>query len=993
MSFSFFQIALICIFYLSVLFGIAWITERGWISNKIISHPITYVFSLGIFASAWSFYGIIDLARNFGYGALAYYLGTGALFLFAPIALKPLVELAKRFQIKSMADLLTFRYHSHGVGGVISLCMLLALAPLLALQIQAVADTIHILAYNNLNHSSATSFGTREFLALVFCVVVAGFAMMFGSQREHPKGLVTAMAFESLVKLFGLFAVGLYALIKIFNGLDGLDAWLLANPEHLENLYSPVKQSSSHTLLLVFIATAVAMPHIFHMTVLETPVKNVSNMVSWAFPLFLLFMALPIFPILWAGIEIKTLISTEYFPLAIPMATGSKTFTLIAFIAGLSAATGAMIAMAISLSTMILNHWILPAFPLRTKGGIYNQLLWLRRGLIGVIILGGYLFYMSLSDRFNLTQLALTAFIATLQFLPGVIAVAHWSRGNRQGMIAGLFFGFMIWLVGLFFPMLMGKTEMIIPWLNETSFEVGIAHWSDLTLYSLGINTLVFVVVSLFTKQSDEERYSAELCSEDELSHPIRMTLDVRSPAEMVERLSRRIGAPTAKAEVDRALLNLGFNATESRPYALRRLRDEVEANLSGLMGITVASEIMDRQIPYILPESEGVTDINLIESRIHQYRDHLTGLAAELNNLRLYHRRTLEELPMATCSVGKDMEILMWNSAMADLTGIDAASVTGSHLKDVLEPWGDLLHLFSQSEQSHLHKQEVELAGRTHWITLHKAAIPSSFAHRVDGQVILVEDITELQLLENELIHSERLASIGRLAAGVAHEIGNPVTGIACLAQNMKYETDDAEVLESAAQILSQTERVNRIVQSLVSFAHAGQQKESEFHAVALHDCAQEAVNLLKLQRDKNQVIYDNRLDESLRIHGDSQRIIQVFVNLLSNSRDASPADSTVVINGKAGKKHVIVSVTDEGPGIPGEVIDRIFEPFFTTKEPGEGTGLGLAMVYSIIEEHRGSVEIVTPADKVLQKGTKFVITLPKSLESDATKGNTSAP
>src|SRR5690606_5479154 len=135
---------------------------------------------------------------------------------------------------------------------------------------------------------------------------------------------------------------------------------------------------------------------------------------------------------------------------------------------------------------------------------------------------------------------------------------------------------------------------------------------------------------------------------------------------------------------------------------------------------------------------SEGVTDINLIESRIHQYRDHLTGLAAELNNLRLYHRRTLEEWPMATGSVGKDMEILMWNSAMADLTGIDAASVTGSHLKDVLEPWGDLLHLFSQSEQSHLHKQEVELAGRTHWITLHKAAIPSSFAHRVDGQVIL---------------------------------------------------------------------------------------------------------------------------------------------------------------------------------------------------------------------------------------------------------------
>ena len=993
MSFSFIQIALICLVYLSALFGVAWITERGWISDKIIYHPLTYIFSLGIFASAWSFYGIIDLARNFGYGALAYYLGTGALFLFAPIVLKPLVELAKRFQIKSMADLLTFRYHSHGVGSLIALCMLLALAPLLALQIQAVADTIHILAYNSLNHHNGTSFGTREILALIFCIVVAGFGMMFGSQRDHPKGLVTAMAFESLIKLFGLCAVGVFALIQVFGGLDSLDAWLMANPEHLENLYSPVKDSSSHTLLLVFIATAVAMPHIFHMTVLETPVKNISNMVTWAFPLFLLFMALPVFPILWAGIKIKTTISTEYFPLAIPMAAGSRSFTLIAFIAGLSAATGAMIAIALSLSTMILNHWILPAFPLRIKRGIYNQLLWLRRALIGIIILGGYLFYMSLSDRFNLTQLALTAFIATLQFLPGVIAVTQWSRGNRQGMIAGLFCGFIIWLVCLFFPMLLGKTEMLIPWFNNTSFNIGVVHWSNITLYSLSINILVFVLVSLVTNQSDEERYSADLCSEDELSHPIRMTLDVRSPEEIVERLSRSIGIPTAKVEVNRALLNLGLNATESRPYALRRLRDEVEANLSGLMGITVASEIMDRQVPYILPESEGVTDINLIESRIHQYRDHLTGLAAELNNLRLYHRRTLEELPMATCSVGKDMEILMWNSAMAYLTGIQAETVTGSHLKDVLEPWGELLHHFSQSEHSHLHKRELELAGRTHWVTLHKAAIPSSYAHRVDGQVILLEDITELHLLENELVHSERLASIGRLAAGVAHEIGNPVTGIACIAQNMKYETEDEEMLESAAQILSQTERVNRIVQSLVSFAHAGQQKESGFHSVELKECAQEAINLLNLQRDKNLVVYENNLDSKLRIHGDSQRIIQVFVNLLSNSRDASPSGSYVRIKGKSDKRHIVISVTDEGSGIPADVIDQIFEPFFTTKEPGEGTGLGLAMVYSIIEEHKGSVEIVTPADKVLQKGTKFVIKLPKSLESDATKGNTSAP
>jgi len=334
-----------------------------------------------------------------------------------------------------------------------------------------------------------------------------------------------------------------------------------------------------------------------------------------------------------------------------------------------------------------------------------------------------------------------------------------------------------------------------------------------------------------------------------------------------------------------------------------------------------------------------------------------------------------------------------MWNSAMEYLTGIDGETVTGSHLREVLEPWGEILHRFSQLELSHLHKQELDLAGHTHWITLHKAAIPSSFAHKVDGQIILLEDVTENQVLEKELVHSERLASIGRLAAGVAHEIGNPVTGIACLAQNMKYETENTEVLESAEQILSQTQRVTRIVQSLVTFAHAGQEKERDLSTVVLRKCAEEAINLLNLQKEKNQVHYNNNLQETLLVLGDYQRIIQIFVNLLSNSRDASPQDSHVFIEGKVIGKKVEFSVRDEGPGIPVDILQRVFEPFFTTKDPGEGTGLGLAMVYSIVEEHGGSLEIITPADKVLQIGTKFVINLPVSLETDATKGNTTLP
>ena len=991
MTFNLFQVAIICLGYLALLFGVAHATEKGWVSDRIIYHPITYVFSLGIFASAWSYYGVIELAQKYGYGALAYYLGTGALFLFAPIALKPLFELARRFQINSIADLLTFRYHSQSVGGIISLCMLLSMAPLIALQIKAVADTSGIMKHlNNVQTKSmGLQFGSQEILALAYCIVVAIFAMQFGAKREVHKGLISVMAFESIVKLLGLLTIGLIAVYVVFKGPGDLDQWLMQNPEHLENLYLPIDDGSSHTLLLVFLATAVSMPHIFHMTVVENRAKDVSKFISWAFPLFLFFMALPIFPILWAGYKLDVALPAEYFPMAIPLSLNTQSFAIVSFVAGMSAATGAIIGISLAMATMIMNHWILPSAPLGIQKELYPQIVKIRRIVILVVILAGYAFYLALKNQFNLTELAFTSFIATLQFLPGVIAVAHWSQGNRKGLLAGLTLGMITWFVCLFLPMLMGisstKLDLVV-----VSFNIGIDHWDTITLWSLGLNTISFVLVSLMTEASDDERYSAELCSEDELSHPIRLTLDVRSPEEIVERLSKRIGESTAQIEVNRALSHLGLSPSERRPYALRRLRDELEANLSGLLGISMASEIMDKQVPFIVPETDVPTDITLIENRLSQYRSHLTGLAAELNNLRLYHRRTLEELPMAVCSVGKDSEILMWNSAMVKLTGISSESVTGSHLMDVLEPWGSILFNFAGSEKTRFYKLSVELAGKMHWISLHKANIPTSIANKIDGQVILIEDITEIQTLEKELVHSERLASVGRLAAGVAHEIGNPVTGIACLAQNMRYETENTEVLETAEQILSQTDRVTSIVQSLVGFSHSGSHENQAMHVVNIRECAEEAIKLLRLQKEKQQVDYENKLNGEFLVLGDSRRIIQIFVNLLSNSRDASHTGEQILIDGHDNDTTIEFHVTDEGSGIPQNIQDRILEPFFTTKEPGEGTGLGLAMVYSIVEDHKGNLQILSPFYKDSQKGTRIVINLPKAIETDSTNGNT---
>jgi signal transduction histidine kinase/Na+/proline symporter len=975
MTFDLSQVALIGISYLLLLFGIAYITERGWIPEAVTSHPITYILSLGIFASAWAFYGVIDLAFQYGYGALAYYLGTGALFLFAPVALAPLAELA---------DLLVFRYHSHSVGALTTLCMLCGILPLMALQIQAIADTMHILTVSS-NPSlplAGTGLTFKDVMALCYCVILAFFTISFGANREQHRGLITAMAFESLLKVCALCAVGLVAVFGVFDGLAGLDQWLLDHPENLALLHTPIHTDSAHTLLLVFVATAVTMPHIFHLGLAENPLMRNSHTVTWAFPLFLLLMALPIFPILWAGTELSVPLPPQYFTLGVPILFNSPGLTLLAFIGGLSAATGAMVVISLALSTMVMNHWLLPSLKLRTRTDLYSQLIWLRRILIAAIFFGGYLLYWILDNRYSLTHLAMTAFIETLQFLPGTFAIVFWSKGNKRGIIAGLIVGTSIWALGLLLPILTGLEAIRIP-LMSWAIPVGIEYWSEVTLISLGLNTLCFVVISLLNQQTEDEQYNADLCAADELSHPVRQALDVHSASEFKHRLAKPLGKVTASREVDIALKELNLGIDERRPYALRRLRDQIEGNLSSLMGIHVASEIMDKHIPHVLADAHNTVDINLIENRLSQYRDHLTGMAAELNTLRLYHRNTLEELPMAVCSLGRDMEVLMWNRAMSQLTQTPGEDVTGSYLEDIPEPWCSLLIDFSQSNEPHFYRREIELKGRPHWISLHKANIEGTITAGVFDQVMLLEDVTETQLLEQELVHSERLASVGRLAAGVAHEIGNPITGIACLAQNLKYDSDEPEVHETAAQILSQTDRVGRIVQSLVSFSHAGHASKTEFEAVSIRDCATEAINLLSLQKEKTQVLFCNDIPKTAIVAADAQRIIQVFINLLSNARDASPEQGRVMLESNEDEDSVTVSVTDEGHGIPPELIERILEPFFTTKEPGEGTGLGLAMVYSIIEDHSGHMDIISPADTALNRGARFVITLPRHLDS----------
>lgn len=959
--------------YLFLLFLTAYLAEKDWMPKALVRHPLVYILSIGVYCSAWAFYGSVGMAYEFGYGYLGYYVGVSIALLFSAVILRPVLNLARSYQLASLADLFAFRYRSRWAGLLTTAGVLLSMLPLLALQIQAITDAITLLDPN-----------TRAWLvALLICAILLLFSVLFGARdvaptEQHP-GLIFALAFESLFKLVAMLVIGGAALLEVFGGWPEWSRLTLPLPDHLTEATPPLQPVQWFSLLLMFLSAPLVLPHLFQLLFRENTELPRLRFASWAVPIYLLLMALPVMPILWAGLSLGSTVPPEYFSLGLGLALNKPWIVWLAFLGGLSAAAGITVLASIALASMTLNHLVLPFYKPRFDADVYRWLLWVRRVLIGVVIGLSYCLYLFLNQVQNLSSLGITAFTGLLQLLPGILGLLFWSGANRKGYIAGLLVGLGVWASSLLIPML--ADSVTLGYRLPLQFALNRDHWSMTTLLSLGLNTLVFIGVSVFTRSSQEEQEAAQSCVITSVDRRHRLPLKARNAGEFIEALSRPLGRIMAEREVKRALKSLGSPVGEYRPYALRRLRDTIEANLSGLMGPSVAQALVQRYLPYDRQETIERDDIHFFEQRLDGYHHQLTGMAAELDRLRRHHRETLYNLPIGVCSLASDGEILLWNRVMAEMTGIGEEEAIGARLDSLPANWFDLLDSFLKGTSNKMTVEQPNTEGHgTRWFSLHRNPPPARGEAPAEGNIILLEDETEHKMLESELVHSERLASIGRLAAGVAHEIGNPITGIDCLAQDLKYVTDPAEQQHIADQIREQANRVTKIVRSLVNFAHAGQQEDgkTEHQPWPLHQVVQDAIDLLSLSRNAKPVVLVNDVSEELVLLCEPQRLSQVFINLLGNARDASPEHERVRVSAIAEGESALVEVVDRGSGINPADIDHIFDPFFTTKEVGKGTGLGLFLAYTIVEEHYGHITVESPAFTSEGIGTRFLIRLP---------------
>lgn len=352
-----------------------------------------------------------------------------------------------------------------------------------------------------------------------------------------------------------------------------------------------------------------------------------------------------------------------------------------------------------------------------------------------------------------------------------------------------------------------------------------------------------------------------------------------------------------------------------------------------------------------------------------------LRAKAEEVERLRQFSDSVVESLSDGLLVVDLDDRVLRWNRRLEDLLGLERGRVVGRRLSSVFDaPFLESLYEARRESPAAATLYRVPLTAPQHRLLVNVGIAPFKTADGVTaGSIIVLEDVTDRANLEEQLRLSEKMAAIGLLAAGVAHEVNTPLTGISSFTQMLlersSPEDPNTQLLE---KIERQTFRAAKIVNSLLNLARPS---DGEATLVDANVIVNDVLALLEHQFRNGRIQVRKELAPGgLFVKGVEYKLQQVFLNLLLNARDAMPRGGWLTLTTRCDARGAIVEVADTGTGIPSEHLSRIYDPFFTTKTDGRGTGLGLSVTYGIVQEHGGTLT----CESATGQGTRFTLTLP---------------
>jgi PAS domain S-box-containing protein len=321
-----------------------------------------------------------------------------------------------------------------------------------------------------------------------------------------------------------------------------------------------------------------------------------------------------------------------------------------------------------------------------------------------------------------------------------------------------------------------------------------------------------------------------------------------------------------------------------------------------------------------------------------------------------------------------KNHIITFWNDAATAMLGWNRNDVVGKKLEDIIKI--PVASRFAKRGQQEIELDVNDQKGQLLFVALTMTSILDDDGN-VEIYTYTMRNLTVRAIRQAQMARSERMASLGHMAAGVAHEIGNPLTAISSIIQLLQRKIKDETQLEQLGRVRENINRIARIVRDLVDFSRP---KSPVITTMNLNDTITEAIGLLKHDARCRNVHFNLELESNLPpIQAVPDQLYQVYLNFILNAVDACDKvlKPQVTLRTESDDSNVIIQIIDNGSGIPPAIKERIFEPFFTTKEVGKGTGLGLSVSHNIISSLGGSIKVDSKPGH-----TCFTVTLPSSIQ-----------
>lgn len=730
--------------YLGLLFAIARFGDQRADQGRSIISANVYSLSMAVYCTSWTFFGSVGRAASGGMGFLTIYLGPTLMLLLVPVLLK-IIRISKLERLTSIADFIAARYgKSQSLAGLVTVIAVIGIVPYIALQLKAIASSLAALFPEE---GGALFLGLDSTAAIAIALAV--FTILFGTRHldatERHEGMVAAIAFESVVKLLAFLAIGIFVTYFMFDGFADLFHQAAQQEKTARLLDLDLSLGNWAPLVLLSALAILFLPRQFQIMVVENVDESHLKRAVWLFPLYLLLINIFVLPIALAGLLHGHAGNGDIFVLSLPLSQGQEALALLAFIGGLSAATGMVIVETIALSTMVCNDLVMPALlrisslHLERRPDLSGLLLNIRRGAIAGILLLGYIYFRAAGEAYALVGIGLISFSAVAQFAPALFGGMYWKQGNRAGALAGLLGGFLIWAYTLLLPSF-AKSGWIpgdfvseglwgVGWLKAHALFglTGLDEISHCLFWSLFINTGLYVLVSLNLRPRAVEASQANVFVDVfQRRNPKANALLWRGKASYVALaglLERFLGPERARQQLDSYARKRGLSNLARQEVDAELVRF-AETQLAGAIGSASARVVLASVVE---EEALGLDEVlNILDeaSQVRAYSRELERKSQELEAATRELRAANEQLREVD-RLKDDFVTTVTHELRTPLTSIRAFSelLQDDPDMDIVERQRFLGIIVTETERlTRLINQILDLAklesGRTDWIS-----------------------------------------------------------------------------------------------------------------------------------------------------------------------------------------------------------------------------------------------------------------------------------